>query len=167
MLQSSLQVYRQGNPILLSLSKSDPLTLSTSTTTALPLCVITHPSLPARIIIVSIFIPLFTVLCLATFIIPSLSARSLHHWLRFCTASTGAFGIVLAIALLLSPKSGVASWANIWERLWVRDGSTWGTEGERGLSAAYVLFLITGIVSDWALNRWIGECPDEVSDFIY
>ncbi|KAF8817174.1 hypothetical protein BYT27DRAFT_7219391 [Phlegmacium glaucopus] len=135
--------------------------------TALPICVITHPSLPTRIILVAIFIPLFTILCLVAFIIPHLSPRFLHPVLRVCTASAGAFGVVLAIALLLSSKPGDASWANVWERLWVKDGSTWGTGGERGLSAAYSVFLVAGIVGDWALNRWVGECPDEVSGSLY
>jgi len=142
--------------------------LFTSALTALPICVITHPSLLSRIIIVAIFIPLFTVLCLVAFIIPRLSTRFLHPLLRFCTASTGAFGIVLAIALLRSPEPGDASWANVWERLWVKDGSTWGTGGEQGLSAAYAVLLVAGTVGDWALNRWFGECPDEVSgSFFY
>jgi hypothetical protein len=69
--------------------------------------------------------------------------------------------------LPLSPKPGVASWANIWERLWLKDGSDWGTAGEKGLTAAYALFLAAGVVSDWTLHRWVGECPDEVSGFLY
>ena len=169
MLQLYSQEYLEGNSILLRLQNPNQLThlLLTSALTAIAICVITHPSLPTRIVLIAIFIPLFTVLCLATFIIPRLSARSLHPLLRFCTASTGAFGAVLAIALLLTPKPGAASWANVWQRLWVQNGSTWGTEGEKGLSAAYALFLVAGIVADWALNRWIGECPEEVGTFIY
>lgn len=132
--------------------------------TALSICVITHPSLSARIIVVAIFIPLFTVLCLVAFIIPRISTPFLHPMLRLCSSSTGAFGVVLAIALLLSPKPSAVSWANVWERLWVQDGSTWETAGEQGLSAAYAVFLAAGILGDWALHRWIGECPDEKWD---
>jgi hypothetical protein len=33
----------------------------------------------------------------------------------------------------------------------MRNGSTWGTEGEKGLSAAYALFLVAGIVFPLAL----------------
>ena len=38
----------------------------------------------------------------------------------------------------------------------------WGTNQERGLSAAACLFLAGGIASDWALRRTFGENPDQV-----
>ena len=49
----------------------------------------------------------------------------------------------------------------------MQDGSTWGTAGEKGMSAAYAMFLVAGIVVEWALNRWFGECPDEVSGLLH
>jgi len=79
--------------------------------------------------------------------------------LRVCTGATGSFGLVVAIALLLKPQ--VDAWANVWERLWLKDGTTWGSSKEKGLSAAFGLFMAAGIAADWALKRWIGECPDE------
>lgn len=54
------------------------------------------------------------------------------------------------------------AWANVWERLWLHNGDGWGTGKEKGLSAAYCLFLAFGVAADWALRRWLGECPDEV-----
>jgi hypothetical protein len=74
----------------------------------------------------------------------------------------GAFGLVLSIALLSKPP--VSGWANVWERLWVKNGdpNDWGTSKEKGLSAAWAVFWVVGIVVDWALRRWVGECPDEV-----
>lgn len=84
--------------------------------------------------------------------------RIQHSAVRFATASTGSFGLVLSIALL----SHIPSWANVWERLWATDGLTWGTSKEKGLSAGFCLFLCAGMASDWLLRRTFGECPDEV-----
>lgn len=60
-------------------------------------------------------------------------------------------------------------WANAWERLWMANGPVgpggqilWGSSQEQGLSAGYAVFFVLGIAVDWALRRWIGECPDEV-----
>lgn len=75
---------------------------------------------------------------------------------------------MVSIALLLKPQE--EGWANAWERLWLSTSPTtaqgvvaWGTVQEQGLSTGYVLFFVAGIVTDWALRRWIGECPDQVS----
>ena len=65
----------------------------------------------------------------------------------------------MAVSLLLKPQE--LGWANVWERLWISDGD-WGSGKERGLSAAWAVFFFAGMATDWALNRWIGECPDEV-----
>ncbi|KAF8904081.1 hypothetical protein CPB84DRAFT_1773356 [Gymnopilus junonius] len=141
---------------------------SGGTLTALALCIITHPTLKSRIILVSIFLPLFTILVLLASTIPvaRLTENFLHPLLRFCTASTGAFGVVMSIALLMNPKE--EGWANAWERLWMSngppEGSPWGTGQEQGLSAAYAVFVAVGIAADWAFHRWIGECPDEKWD---
>lgn len=78
--------------------------------------------------------------------------------LRVATASSGAFSLVVSIALL----ARVAAWADVWERLWVSNGDGWGTSKEMGLSVAYCLFTCIGVGSDWALKKWLGECPDEV-----
>ncbi|KAH9480215.1 hypothetical protein JR316_0006813 [Psilocybe cubensis] len=142
--------------------------LSGGTLFALALSIIIHPSLLSRVILVGIFLPLFTLLVLFTAIvpIPRLTAKFLHPVLRFCTASTGSFGIVLSIALLLKPQA--ESWANAWERFYMEnasmDGYMWGSSQEQGLSAAYAVFLFSGIAVDWALRRRIGECPDEKWD---
>jgi len=53
-------------------------------------------------------------------------------------------------------------WANVWERLWTKDGEGWGVPREQALSAAFFIFFAAGMVADWALKRWVGECPDEV-----
>ena len=113
-----------------------------------------HPSLIARIVIIAICTPtltLFTVLPIP---------RVQHSAVRFATASTGAFGLVLSIALLAK----IPSWANVWERLWEAEDltGTWGTAKEKGLSAGFCLFLATGTACDWLLRRKFGECPDEV-----
>ncbi|PPQ97818.1 hypothetical protein CVT26_012919 [Gymnopilus dilepis] len=142
--------------------------ISGGTLTALALCIITHPSLKSRVIVVSIFLPLFTLLVLVAAVIPvaRLKVNFLHPFLRLCTASTGAFGIVMSIALLMNPKE--EGWANAWERLWLADGppsgNPWGTSQEQGLSAAWAVFVAAGMATDWALHRWVGECPDEKWD---
>ncbi|CAA7265453.1 unnamed protein product [Cyclocybe aegerita] len=137
--------------------------VSGGTLLAIALCVIIHPSLPSRIILTAIFLPLTTLAVIISAAIPRLSTSNYFHpLLRICTASTGAFGVVLAIALLMDPKQ--AGWANVWERLWLRDGEGWGGGKEQGLSAAWGVFFVLGMASDWALKRWIGECPDEKWD---
>ena len=103
----------------------------------------------------AVFVPLGLMLCLLPF--PKLSRVSL----RLACASSGAFGIVLSIAIM----SRVSAWANVWERLWVEDGDDWGTSKERGLSAAYCLLLTTGLVSDWFFHLKFGENPDEVGGY--
>ena len=127
---------------------------------SLSLCVILHPSLTPRVIFTTVITILLTVLVVISTFIPRLSTLLLHPLLRLCTASTGAFGLVLSSALLAKPQ--VDPWANIWERLWVQDGDGWGSGKEQGLSAAWGVFLSVGIIADWALHRWLGECPDEV-----
>jgi hypothetical protein len=97
---------------------------------------------------------------LACLLLPYLT----HSFLRFSTASTGSFGIVLSIALLLDPPA--TSWANAWERLWVSDGQSWGTSQEKGLVAAWVFFTGLGVIDDWALRKWLGDNPDEVKNLI-
>ena len=127
---------------------------------SLSLCVILHPSLTPRVIFITVITILLMVLVLISTVIPRLSTLLLHPLLRLCTSSTGAFGLVLSIALLA--KSQIDPWADIWERLWVQDGDGWGSGKEQGLSAAWGVFLSVGIIADWAFHRWLGECPDEV-----
>lgn len=100
----------------------------------------------------AVFTPIGTVLCLLPF--PRVSRASL----RVACASAGAFGMVLTIALM----ARVPAWGDVWERFWVQNGSDWATSKEKGLSAAYCLLLITGILSDWLLHHRVGENPDEV-----
>ncbi|KAF5360661.1 hypothetical protein D9756_004634 [Leucocoprinus leucothites] len=129
---------------------------------SLALCVIIHPSLTPRVVLIAISVPLLTFLVLLFYFVPKFHSWLLHPTLRFCTSSNGAFGIILSISLLLNPK--VEAWANVWERLWLQDGDSWGTGKEKGLSAAFCIFLVVGAATDWALRRWIGECPDEKWD---
>jgi len=75
-------------------------------------------------------------------------------------SATGAFGVVLSIALL----SHTLAWANVWERYWETNSLLWGTSKERGLSAAFCLFLLAGMVGDFLLSHMFGECPDEKWD---
>ncbi|KAF8325349.1 hypothetical protein F5887DRAFT_1085593 [Amanita rubescens] len=139
--------------------------------TSLALSVMLHPPLTGRrvlLVILTILIGIPTIfVCIVS---PHISMTQnnaflvhlpylVHPLLRFCTASTGSFGLVLSIALLLKPPA--ASWANVWDRLWVSNGVGWGTSQEKGLTAAWTFFTCLGIVEDWALRRWLGEDPDE------
>ncbi|KAF9468531.1 hypothetical protein BDZ94DRAFT_1183248 [Collybia nuda] len=125
---------------------------------ALGICVIIHPSLlPRQVLIVLFAIVLLAMVLL--FSVPRL-ARLLHPTLRAATSSSGAFGLVLSIALL----AHIPAWGDVWERLWLHDGESWGSPQEKGLSAAFCIFLSTGAAVDWLLNRWLGECPDEKWD---
>ncbi|KAJ6551495.1 hypothetical protein B0H19DRAFT_1157919 [Mycena capillaripes] len=130
--------------------------LSGGTLFALAVSVIIHPSLLARIIITAVFAP--TVALLVLLPIPRIQRTAI----RFANASTGAFGVVLSVALL----AHIPPWANVWERLWVAEDltGTWGTIQEKGLSAGFFLFLAAGMACDWLLNRKFGECPDEKWD---
>lgn len=127
---------------------------------SLALSVIIHPSLTPRVVLTAIFTSLLTLLVFFFYFVPKFHSWLLHPTLRFCTSSNGAFGLVLSVSLLLQPR--IDAWANVWERLWVQDGDNWGTSKEKGLSAAFCAFLAVGIAVDWALRRWLGECPDEV-----
>ncbi|KAF5321569.1 hypothetical protein D9619_000097 [Psilocybe cf. subviscida] len=168
------------------------LGISGGTLLALAICIITHPSLTARVILTGLFLPLLTVPLLLLTIFSAYAGSSLsltracdllfHPMLRVCSASTGAFGIICSVALLLSPKQ--EGWANAWERLFLSSspladkygdvslpgtvGSggrvVWGGGQEAGLSTAFVIFMLGGIAGDWALRRWIGGCPDQKWD---
>lgn len=85
--------------------------------------------------------------------------RTQHAFVRFGMASAGAFGTVQSIALL----ANISSWIEVWARLWTKDGSNWGTTQEKGLSAAFCLFALVGITTDWFLRRKLGENPDQAS----
>ncbi len=138
--------------------------------TALAFSIAAHPSLRSRIILTAIFLPSFTISLLLFSVLPAsrMTTFMMHALLRFCTASTGAFGIIASIALLMRPQE--EGWANAWERLWMATSPVgpngqiwWGSSQEQGLSAGYAVFLFAGVAVDWALRKWIGECPDEVS----
>ncbi|KAF8073781.1 hypothetical protein FPV67DRAFT_1479250 [Lyophyllum atratum] len=125
---------------------------------ALTICLIIHPPLLPRQVLTALF-PALSLLLILLFSLPRLF-HLLRPTLRVLTASSGAFSLVLSIALL----AHIPAWADIWERLWLHDGATWGSSKEKGLSAAYCILLCAGIATDWALNRWFGECPDEKWD---
>ncbi|KAF7377735.1 hypothetical protein MSAN_00196500 [Mycena sanguinolenta] len=132
------------------------LGVSGGTLFGLAVSVIIHPPLLARRIITAVFASASTLLVL-------LPIPTVQHWaVRFSTASTGAFGLVMSIALL----AHIPAWANVWERLWeaVDLTGTWGTGQEKGLSGGFCLFLAAGMACDWFLRRKFGECPDEKWD---
>ena len=85
-------------------------------------------------------------------------ARTQHTFVRLAMSSVGAFGTVQSIALL----ANISSWIEVWGRLWLKDGSNWGNTQEKGLSAAFCLFVLAGIATDWFLRKKLGENPDEV-----
>lgn len=136
-----------------TLSNCSPLTQASRSTLALSVAVIIHPSQLARVILAAILVPALFVLC----ILPL--ERTRRASLRLALSSTGAFGLVLSIALF----SHIAAWADVWDRLWVSDGEEWGTGKEKALSAAWSLLLACGMGSDWLLKRQFGSNPDQVS----
>lgn len=79
-------------------------------------------------------------------------------FVRLVMSSTGAFGLVLSIALM----ARIAAWENVWDRLWITESLSWGTAQEKGLSAGFCLFLLAGTASDWFLKTRFGENPDQV-----
>ncbi|PCH40314.1 hypothetical protein WOLCODRAFT_131346 [Wolfiporia cocos MD-104 SS10] len=123
-------------------------------TLALALSVIIHPSLLTRIVLTAIFLPIGTILCLLPL------PKYQHACMRVATSASGAFGVIVSIALL----ANVPSWSNVWERLWLSEGSGWGTAVEKGLSAGYCLILLIGAACDWLLGKKFGENPDEIWD---
>lgn len=129
---------------------------------SLGLSVLTHPSLSARIILSSIMVPLVTILVLLPLVVQPLQDRFQHAMTRFTTSCVGAFSVTMAIAILTrSPLS--SSWANAWDRLWIANGAGWENARERGLDVLFCALWATGAAADWALNRWVGQDPDEVS----
>ncbi|KAI9064645.1 hypothetical protein FKP32DRAFT_1591267 [Trametes sanguinea] len=123
-------------------------------TLAVAISIIVHPSLLTRIILTAIFTPIGLIMCLLPI------ARTQHAFVRVGMASAGSFGTILSIATL----AHLASWSDPWGRLWIHDGSDWGTAKEKGLSAAFCLFLLVGVTSDWFLKSKLGENPDEKWD---
>ncbi|KAL1662945.1 hypothetical protein GGF50DRAFT_116493 [Schizophyllum commune] len=121
---------------------------------SLGISVIIHPNLLTRVVLTAILVPLVTILTLLPF------ERSQRPATRFATASTGAFGTVMSIAIL----AGIPAWANVWQRLAQHDNIDWGTSKEQGLSAAFGILLCLGMASDFLFKRKFGECPDEKWD---
>lgn len=129
---------------------SDVLLLRTSS--ALALSVSIHPNLLTRRIFLALLVPIFCILTLVPF------ARTQRNSIRLAASASGTFGLILSIALLAHEQP----WSNVWERLWISDGSDWGIGSERALCAGYWLILIAGCSTDWALKRFCGGNPDEV-----
>ncbi|KAI0785201.1 hypothetical protein C8Q75DRAFT_776410 [Abortiporus biennis] len=123
-------------------------------TLALSISVIVHPNLLTRIVLVSVFTFIGILSSLLT------PPKYSHIPMRLATSTSGAFGMVLAIALL----AHLPSWGNVWERLWVNDSLEWGNAKEKAMSVAYCLLLASGIVCDWLIHAKIGENPDEKWD---
>ncbi|KAI0350347.1 hypothetical protein OH77DRAFT_1489218 [Trametes cingulata] len=123
-------------------------------TLALAIAVILHPSLLTRHVLLAVFTPIGLVMCLLPI------ARTQHVFVRVGMAAAGSFGAIVSIALL----AHLSAWSDVWSRLWIHDGSDWGSAKEKGLSAAFCLFLLVGIASDWFLKVKLGENPDEKWD---
>ncbi|EIN12345.1 hypothetical protein PUNSTDRAFT_81513 [Punctularia strigosozonata HHB-11173 SS5] len=128
--------------------------ISGGATFALSVCVIIHPTLLTRIVFTSVVLPILTVFCLLP--IP----KTQRCVIRVAYASVGAFGTVLSVALL----ANVPAWANVWERLWVKNDVEWGTIHEKGLSAAWCFLVVLGFACDCVLHRKFGENPDQTWD---
>jgi len=129
--------------------------LSGFTTFSLALSIMLHPNLITRIVLTATFTVIGTILC----ILP-LPFQFSHAPLRFATAATGAFGLILCVALM----GHIRSWANAWNRYLVSNSADWGTSQEKGLSAAYCIILSLGVLCDWLLHKKLGENPDEKWD---
>ncbi|KAG6890817.1 hypothetical protein C0995_003250 [Termitomyces sp. Mi166 len=130
----------------------------TQSSLALTISVIIHPPLLPRQILTGLSAGISILLILISSL-PHL-AQILRTTLRVLTASSGAFSLVLSVALL----AHIPAWADIWERLWLDNGDNWGTSKEKGLSSFCVILFIAGIAADFGLNHWLGECPDEKWD---
>ncbi|KAI0366938.1 hypothetical protein BV20DRAFT_1045924 [Pilatotrama ljubarskyi] len=123
-------------------------------TLALAIAVIVHPSLLTRHVLIAVFTPIGLIMCLLPI------ARTQHVFVRVGMVSAGSFGTTMSIALL----AHLSGWSDVWGRLWIHDGSDWGSAKEKGLSAAFCLFLLVGTASDWFLKVKLGENPDEKWD---
>ncbi|KAI0770461.1 hypothetical protein C8Q74DRAFT_1275571 [Fomes fomentarius] len=123
-------------------------------TFALAFAVILHPSLLPRLILIAIFTPIGLIMSLLP--IP----RTQHIFVRLAMASVGAFGTVHSIALL----AHIPAWTEVWDRLWIKDGTNWGTGKEKALSALFVLFVLAGTATDFFFKKKLGENPDEKWD---
>ncbi|KAH9048182.1 hypothetical protein EDB84DRAFT_1458850 [Lactarius hengduanensis] len=124
------------------------------TSLALALSITIHPNLLTR----RIFLALLAAICCVFALLPF--SRTQRNFIRLSASATGAFGLILSIALLAHAQQ----WSNVWERLWVTDGNGWGDGVERALSAGYWLILVAGCLVDWALKRYFGGSPDEEWD---
>ncbi|GBE85279.1 hypothetical protein SCP_0704660 [Sparassis crispa] len=78
-----------------------------------------------------------------------------HAFLRVATSPVGAFGMTLSIVLFACISL---------ERLWISYGDGWNMSQEKGLSAAYCIFLLMGAACDWFLHNKLGENPDQKWD---
>ncbi|KAI9446538.1 hypothetical protein H4582DRAFT_1843952 [Lactarius indigo] len=121
------------------------------TSLALALSITIHPNLLTR----RIFLALLAAICCVFVLLPF--SRTQRNFIRLSASATGAFGLILSIALLAHAQQ----WSNVWERLWVTDGNGWGDGVERALSAGYWLILVAGCLVDWVLRRYFGGNPDE------
>lgn len=135
--------------VLIVTSPSNPII---SATISLALCIIMHPALLTRVILIAIFTPL--ALLFALLPLP----RTQRIALRTLASASGAFGTILATALLTQ----IPAWANVWERLWTANSLQWGTAQERGLDAAFCTLWAAGAACDWVLKKQFGEDPDQV-----
>ncbi|KAI0310727.1 hypothetical protein OF83DRAFT_1070095 [Amylostereum chailletii] len=124
------------------------------TSLSLSLSIALHPSLLTRRVFFALFVPIFLLFS----VLPI--ARTQQATVRLAAAATGTFGFIVSVAIL----AHVPTWANVWERLWVSDGASWGTSKEHGLTAGFFLVLILGCASDWAFKRYFGGNPDQKWD---
>lgn len=129
---------------------------------SLGLLIIMHPNLRTRVVFTSALVPLITALTLVPYM-PFLRLRHLVHVVtRLSVSAAGAFSVTFAVAIL-AREHGSPSWANVYDRLWVANGSGWGKSSERGFAALFCVLWVLGAGSDWALRRKLGDSVDEVS----
>ncbi|KAJ4466242.1 hypothetical protein J3R30DRAFT_3311152 [Lentinula aciculospora] len=129
---------------------------------ALALCIIVHPGLEIRVVFTIIVMSILLIAVLLSIWVPPL-LRLKHPLLRFATSSTGAFGVTLSISLL-SLSASTTSWSSPWSHLYLSALDSWDTSTEKGFSALFSVLLLLGLISDWALHKKWGECPDEKWD---
>ena len=120
-----------------------------------------HPNLRTRKILTCVLVPLATAIALVPNL-PFLRLRHLAHCAtRLLTSVAGAFSTTFAIAILAGEK-GSPGWANVYDRLWVANGSGWGKSAERGFAVLFCVLWVLGAGSDWLLRRKLGDSVDEV-----
>lgn len=134
-------------------SLSLPLVVRASLTALITIIFLPKSLLP-RLIIGAILI-------LASLVGTLLPIPRVQHWaLRISASSTGAVGVVIAVALF----NRVPSWSNPWLVFAIAPYVGAIDAQEKGLSALLALLAAMGAAVDWVLKWKLGEAPDKVSE---